>query len=147
MPRTRAKNSAKDEQVVDFYRSLPEVDECRFLIKKILEQAVRDFIAFRNAKTASEQYTFITAACFLFDDEYRVDWGGEEMSLQDLLDWVDLEADWVRKKAILARDRKKKRFSLKKVIEDEQEDMLHSGTHGVRRKRRSGLATRTKKKT
>jgi hypothetical protein len=140
----RAKNSSKDD-VGEFYRSMPEIDECRYLIKKVLEQAVRDFVAFKDKTSATEKYDYETAVCFLFDDTYRVDWGGREMSLQDLLDWVDIEVEWVRKKALETRKRKQKRFSIKKAVEDEEEDMLHSGTNGVRRKRRSKLEIGAKK--
>lgn len=116
MPRLRAKNSVKDEEVGDFYRSLPEVDECRYLIQKIIEQAVRDFIALEKSTSATEHYSYETACGFLFDDNYRVNWGGEEKSFQDLLDFIDLDAAWVRKKTLESREKKLKRISFKKVL-------------------------------
>ena len=136
--RVRAKNtSKKDLEVIDFNRCAPEEDECRYIIKKVIEQAVRDFTALEHAETATEQYDFQTAVCFLFEDEYRVNWGGEEMSLQDLLDWVDLEASWVRKKAIETKARKLKKLSLKekeRQKNDKRKNSVPSGKHGVQRR-------------
>ena len=113
---SKACSKSTKQNIADFYRSVPEIDECRYLIKKVLEQAVRDFIAFEHSKVASEIYDYQTAACFLFDDSYTISWGDGEMSLQDLLDWVDIEVEWVRKKVFEAKKRKQKRFSLKKTI-------------------------------
>jgi len=135
VPKKCAKNTVKDtNDSVDFCRSLPEIDECRFLIKKVIEQAVRDFAALEEAKSSSEQADYQTAYGFLFDDDYRINWGGEEMSLQDLLDWVDLEADWVRKKAVTAKHRRQQKVLLRqeaKENDDEYQDSLSSGINGV----------------
>jgi len=139
VPKACAKNTEKQEdEVLDFYRSLPEVDECRFLIKKVVEQAVRDYSALEHSTSASEQFDYQTAVGFLFDDSYRVNWGGQEMSLQDLLDWVDLEAEWVRKKAKQAKERRIKKALLKQngqgtnnEFDEDTEDCLSSGLDGV----------------
>lgn len=137
MPKTRAKNTAQqEEEILDFHRSIPEIDECRFLIKKVVEQAVRDYSSLEHSTSASEQFDYQTAVGFLFDDNYRVNWGGQEMSLQDLLDWVDLEAEWVRKKAKQAKERRLRKALLKKSEqgtndEFDEEDCLSSGLDGV----------------
>jgi hypothetical protein len=118
----------RDEETIDFHRSTPELDECRFLIKKVIEQAVRDFAALENATSSSEQSDYQTACGFLFDDEYQIDWGGLEMSLQDLLDWVDLEAEWVRKKAILAKERRKQKVFLKQEAKRREHEQSREGS-------------------
>lgn len=128
MPKARAKNTGKrDEETIDFHRSIPELDECRFLIKKVIEQAVRDFAALEDAVSSSEQSDYQTACGFLFDDDYHINWGGQEMSLQDLLDWVDLEAEWVRKKALLAKERRKQKALVKQEAKRREHEQKRKG--------------------
>ena len=129
MSKQRAKNT--DQESLDFHRSIPEIDECRFLVKKVIEQAVRDFAALENAESSGDQLDYQTACGFLFDDDYRISWGGEEMSLQDLLDWVDLDAEWVRKKALLAKERRKEKVAKRQEIKDKENDTKQDGEDGV----------------
>lgn len=137
MPKkSQDKTDSHQAETLDFHRSIPEIDECRFLIKKVIEQAVRDFAALEHAESSSDQQDFQTAYAFLFDDGYRISWGGEEMSLQDLLDWVDLDQEWVRKKALLARKRKQKKIQLRKEAkrkeqDEDDKDSIPSGVDGV----------------
>lgn len=140
MPRKSAKNTAKQsEEKVDLNRTIPEIDECRFLIKKVIEQAVRDFSALEHAVSTGEQADYQSACEFLFDEDYCLNWGGQEMSLQDLLDWVDLNAEWVRKKARLAKERRKQKVLLREEAkrrdndDNDTEESILGGVDGVQR--------------
>lgn len=83
---------------VEFFLSdfMPTPEQCRFLILKVLEQAVREYCAFVNSKIPSEQASWELARDFLFDNEYKFMWGDMETSLEGFLDLVDLDVEWVR---------------------------------------------------
>lgn len=117
MVKNRTKFTSEEDQV-EFHRSIPELDECRFLIKKVIEQAVRDYAALEHAETLSDQQDYESACGFLFDDDYRIEWGGQLMSLQDLLDWVDLDQGWVRRRARLAKENKLAKQEAKRREQD-----------------------------
>ena len=72
------------------------LDECRALISKMIEYAVRDYMSFGKSQIPKEKELHMFAEAFLFDDSYRVDWGGNEKSLQDLLEIIDVEVEWFR---------------------------------------------------
>ena len=111
-----------EEKEITFNRSLPEIDECRLLIMKIVEQAVRDYITLERSSAPIDKVEFEGARDFLFDNDYTVDWGGVDKNLQDLLDILDIEAEWLREKARRAKERKIKKFNLKKLMELEDEE-------------------------
>ena len=98
----------------DFYLN---IDECRFLILKIVEQTVRDYMALyeivsikdeyiQNMAVTRDEYIFHTAAGFIFDDSYTIWWGDQELTPADLLELVDINIDWFRQKV---RERIKKK--------------------------------------
>ena len=74
----------------------PTLEQCRFLMLKVLEQAVREYCIYAKAITPNEKETWTMAKAFLFDDNYRFNWGDLELSLEDFLDIIDLDIDWVR---------------------------------------------------
>lgn len=75
----------------------PTPERCRFLMLKVLEQAVREYCALRDSDIPSEQATWELARDFLFDNSYRFMWGDRELSLETFLDHLDLDIEWVRK--------------------------------------------------
>lgn len=75
-------------------------DQSRFLVLKILEQAIRDYCAYQNPKTKSEREACESAHGFLFDDDWRIGIGDWELSPAELLDFVDLDIEWVRKQTL-----------------------------------------------
>lgn len=77
----------------------PPAERCRFLILKVLEQAVREYCSLADSDVQSEQASWEMAHDFLFDEEYRFMWGEIEVSLEDFLDYVDLDVEWVREQA------------------------------------------------
>ena len=74
----------------------PNIEECRFYLIKMIEQAVRDFCSLHNAELPAEQVLWQEAKGFIFDDSYRVMWGEQEMSFEDILDILDLDIHWFR---------------------------------------------------
>jgi len=64
----------------------------------MIEQAVRDYLRLGKSPVPVEQWYYVTAECFLFEEDYRVDWGGEEKSLKDFLDALGIDTDWFREK-------------------------------------------------
>jgi hypothetical protein len=88
----------------DFYT--PRIDECKLLILKIIEQAVRDYLSLEDSVAPIEKYYYQTAFYFLFEKEYQIDYGGVDKSLADLLDILDIDPAWfVYKVRILKRHR------------------------------------------
>lgn len=71
---------------------------------KVLEQAIRDYCSLHESDTTLERETWESANDFLFDDEYRINWGGLELRTEDFLDIIDLDIHWVR-------DQVKKKFN------------------------------------
>lgn len=70
--------------------------EARFLVAKILEQAIKDYIAYHKSEDEQEKEAWATAQGFIFDPEYLVSWGDIELSPGNLLDMIDIDIDWVR---------------------------------------------------
>lgn len=87
----------------------PHDDECRYLLIKMVEQAVRDFINLEFSKVPIEKTYYETAVGFLFDDNYRIDYGGQELSFSDVLDCLDMEVIWFRERVVKLKERKRKR--------------------------------------
>lgn len=85
---------------IEFYLSdyTPNIEECRLIILKIVEQASRDYLSLYNSKTASLQYTWETAKDFIFSDTYYIKWGYQIVSPSQLLELVDIDIEWLRRK-------------------------------------------------
>jgi hypothetical protein len=83
---------------VTFYLSdfMPDLEECRLLMLKVLEQSIRDYCSLQNSETLVERETWESARDFLFDDEYRISWGDMSLKTEEFLDIVDLDIQWVR---------------------------------------------------
>jgi len=86
---------------VEFYLSdaMPNAEECRFLLLKIIEQSVRDYLSLAQAVFTNEIELWHSAREFIFDDNYRIDWGDWCLSLEELLDILDLDASYFRETA------------------------------------------------
>ena len=86
--------------------TLPHVDECRYLILKIIEQAVRDYLSLENNSAPIDRFYYETACRFLFDDSYYIDYGGVDKNLQDLLNILDIDISWFRERVVKLKDHK-----------------------------------------
>jgi len=83
---------------VRFYLAdyMPNEEQCRILMLKVLEQAVRDFCSLARSELANEQQTWEEARAFLFENGYHFRWGDWELTLESFLDILDLDVRWVR---------------------------------------------------
>lgn len=82
----------------------PNEEECKLLITKIFEQAIRDYLSFKQDTDA-----FAQVRDFLFQDDYIFNWGGKIYTTSDFAGIIDIDIEWlrdqIRKKECL--DRKK----------------------------------------
>lgn len=87
----------KDKNI-DIYLSdyVLEEDDARFIILKVLDQSIRDYITLYNAVSQKEKEDWETANLFLFENDYTIDWGEWEITPTELLDLVDVNIEWVR---------------------------------------------------
>ena len=76
----------------------PTEEESRLVLLKIVEQAIRDFVNLSNSKSPGEEWAYKTAEAFLFEEEYRIDYGGVEYSLNEILAILGLDIEWIRRK-------------------------------------------------
>jgi hypothetical protein len=85
---------------VQFYLSdcIPNEEECRIIILKIIEQASRDYLSLYKGKTAALRHNWETARDFIFKDKYLINWGGVIMSPAQLMELVEIDIDWLRRK-------------------------------------------------
>lgn len=83
---------------VRFYLSdyCPNIEESRFLLMKVIEQAVRDYCALSEATLPAEIVLWKTSRDFIFNDNYTIEWGDKDMSFEDILDVLDLDVHWFR---------------------------------------------------
>ena len=83
---------------VTFYLSdfKPEPEQCRFLMLKVLEQAVRDYCALVDSVVPNERVLWETARDFIFDDEYKIAWGDWNLNIVEFLEILDIDASWFR---------------------------------------------------
>ena len=79
---------------------IPDIEECRILMLKILEQAIRDYVSLVNSELPNDKEVWESARDFLFDNEYRFMWGDIEISTEEYLDIIDLDITWVRDQSI-----------------------------------------------
>ena len=91
-------------------------DECRYLVLKIIEQAIRDYLLFENSPSRAERNHYTTAMDFLFDDEYHIWYGEKEVNLIILLSWLGLDPDWFRRRVREAKQNKTRKVRLRGVI-------------------------------
>jgi hypothetical protein len=76
----------------------PDDEECKFLLLKVIEQAVRDFISFADSTEPELVEICLEARSFLFDDDYYIDWGEQELNLATIMDILDIDIEWFRSK-------------------------------------------------
>ena len=103
-------------------RTIPSEEETRYLLLKVVEQAIRDYVSIRRQTRIgpADQNALETAQGFLFDDEYRIDWGGEILSLNQILEVLDLSQEWLRRKILELEANPIK--NKKRIIENNEKD-------------------------
>lgn len=79
-------------------------DECKYLILKVVEQAIKDYLRLEKSVLPNEEKYYQKACQFLFDDEYYIQYGNSEKNLEELLDLVDIDISWLRRKVVKLKD-------------------------------------------
>lgn len=87
-------------------RFIPTEEESRYLLLKIVEQAVRDYLSLRTSNTPIDREFYETACEFLFDDDYQIEYGDLNLSLKDILEGTDVEIIWFREKVLKLKEKK-----------------------------------------
>ena len=90
------KPKSKKKKKIIVNRVTPDEQECRLIILHVINQATKDYENFRGKTTEEEIELFNSAAGFLFNDEYTVDWGEETVTVRKLCDHIGIDIDWLR---------------------------------------------------
>ena len=75
--------------------TLPEEDECKKLIFRVLRQAILDYSNYETDSTIISEEDFLTAKDMLYDEEYLVLWGDIEVTTQELCSIIDIDTEWL----------------------------------------------------
>lgn len=87
-----------DDDDVKVNRTDPQLDECKSLLLHVVKQAVDDYQSFKNKTREDHQEIWMTASGFIFDDDYYINWGEQQINLDQICDVLGLEVNWVRNK-------------------------------------------------
>lgn len=74
-------------------------EEAKFILYKVLEQAVRDYSCLQWADVPFRDWHWHTAKDFLFEDGYFIQWGEEELNLEMICELLGLDIEWIRRKS------------------------------------------------
>jgi hypothetical protein len=80
-------------------------DETNIIFLKIIEQSIRDYFNLSKSIVPIEIQYFESASGFLFDDDYFIHWGDYEISLENILNYLQIDVDWFRKKLLVILER------------------------------------------
>ena len=101
---------------------IPTDEESRFLLLKIVEQAVRDYLSLGASSAPIDREYYETACELLFSNEYTLDYGGKDLTLKDILEVLDIEIDWFRERVLKLKEIKNRQFIKHGAMVDEDED-------------------------
>ena len=77
----------------------PDIEECKFLLLKVVEQSVRDYVSLADSIEPDLQEVCKEARDFIFNDEYYIDWGEKQLNLPMILELLEIDTEWFRGKA------------------------------------------------
>lgn len=101
---------------------LPEEDECKYLLLKIVEQAVRDYLSLENSVAPIEKFHYNTASDFIFNDLYSIDYGEKEFSLEKILSILEIEVIWLRDRVIKLKSLRIKNIAIKLTTQGKEDE-------------------------
>jgi len=79
-------------------------EEACFLLLKVIEQAIRDYCLLPWSNIPYRQLNWETARDFIFDDNYFIDWGEDQLNLGMICEILacseksQIDVDWIRRK-------------------------------------------------
>lgn len=71
----------------------------------MIEQAIRDYFNLSRSIVPIEVQFFESASGFLFDDDYLIQWGDYQISLENILNYLQIDIDWFRSKLLVILER------------------------------------------
>lgn len=83
------------------------IDECRYILLKIIEQAIHDYLTLEHTNQLVEIECYKDACDFLFNPAYIFLYGSEEMNLLDILEILDIDHLWFREKLIKLKEKRR----------------------------------------
>tara|TARA_Y100000310_G_scaffold96132_1_gene93926 strand:- start:1102 stop:1434 length:333 start_codon:yes stop_codon:yes gene_type:complete len=104
--------------IYEDWQTTPYQDECRRIIAEMLKQAVRDYLNLDKSKDKDDQEDWKFAEAFLFEEEYRVDWGGKDRSLEEFLGILGIEVEPFREQLLQRKEQLDHVRRKKMMIED-----------------------------
>ena len=82
---------------ITFYLSSyePYPEQCRYLMLKVIDQAIRDYCLLVDSELPNERVAWETARAFIYDD-YYIEWGTWNISAEEFLAILDIDILWFR---------------------------------------------------
>lgn len=74
----------------------PDLEQCRLLMLKVIHHAIKDLESCQHATDFSEKRIADSARSFLFNNDHHIAWGDLQLNLNDMLDILDIDIDWLR---------------------------------------------------
>ena len=97
---------------------IPQPDEILYLLLRVVEQAIRDYLSLDKAAAPIEKEYYDTACQFLFDDEYVMEFGGANKTLKEILEMLEIEVIWFREKVIKLKQQKHDKINILKELNE-----------------------------
>jgi hypothetical protein len=82
-----------------------DYEECCYLLLKVVEQAIRDYCQLEWSNIPYRKWHWETAKDFIFEDDYFIQWGSEELTLGNICEILssseksNIDLDWIRRKS------------------------------------------------
>jgi len=91
-------------------------NECNAFILYFLQKTIEDYLLLYKAKTKPSQKYYTSAAELLFNDNYYIDWGeNNPVNLKQILEMIDLDIGWIRKRVNKLREERDELLKKNKV--------------------------------
>lgn len=87
-------------EIIDTEPYVVHEDETKILFLKIIEQSIRDYFNLSKSCVPIEVQYFESASGFLFDEDYYIPWGDYEITLENILEYLQVDPGWFKTKLI-----------------------------------------------
>lgn len=101
------------------WQSPLEYDDAVAIIGKVINQVKIDYLNLDKSNDPRDLEAWKIARDFIFDDEYCVDWGGEEKTVEELLAIKGIELEYFRMKMRQKKAKIDRAWKEKIMIEDQ----------------------------
>jgi hypothetical protein len=87
-------------EIIDTESYVVHEDETKIIFLKIIEQSIRDYFNLSKSCVPIEVQYFESASGFLFDEDYYIPWGDFEITLENILEYLQVDPGWFKTKLI-----------------------------------------------